>query len=351
VIAHEGGLARELVDATGGDALASIVDEALSRRIIGQRSAVESVVRTLRSWMALRALGWDESVRALRPDDDRRPLACILECGPTGVGKSETARILASTLFRDHLIALNGSDVGPEAPHGVSMWTGSPPGYVGSQDGGVLTDGLRRMPAALILIDEIEKAGFDAVQNILLPLLGDGIVVDRNTGESLSARQCVVVATSNIAIEGASSGGLGFASADGRNNGLGPREVFDALATQLRPETIGRFHAIVQFRALDRPTKREIWRARLRDIEARIGAGTRIVLRPDAERFVEQELGELATGARGVQDLFSRLVVPVVLGLRPGENAELGVRDGLLVVESSAPPLGASANSLTTASD
>jgi ATP-dependent Clp protease ATP-binding subunit ClpC len=338
VVAHEAGVARELVDPGDGTALAATVSDALRRRLVGQTDAIDSVIATLGSRLALRSLGWSESVRTLRRDDDRRPLACFLACGPTGVGKTETARILASALFRGSLIALNGSDVGPEAPHGVAMWTGSPPGYVGSQDGGLLTDGLRRTPAAVILVDEIEKASSDAIQNILLPLLGEGVVVDRNTGESLSAKQCVIFATSNIPIDDvAAIAGRGFARAS-EGDVIGDREIFDALAAYLRPETIGRFHAVVRFRPLDRAARREIWQGLLRDLESRIGAGTRITLSSKAECAVEDQVAALATGARGIQDIFSRLVVPVVVAIRAGETVEIGIREGRFSIDRPAVP-------------
>ena len=124
---------------------------------------------------------------------------------------------------------LNGTDVGPESPHNVSTWVGSPKGYTGSQTGGSLTNGLRRCPGSVILIDEIEKAGPEAIQNVLLPFLGDGVVVDRNMGDTLSAYQCVVFCTSNIRIPDTLSD---------------VSLVHQVLALRLRGDTIGRFNSI-----------------------------------------------------------------------------------------------------------
>ena len=192
---------------------AVLLDQTIAQmrnRLIGQDEALAKLGNALKSRSAQRAVGWSEAVRSLRPTWDTRPWACLLAVGPTGVGKTETAKMLAHQLFDGRIVFLNCSEVGPEAPHGAAMWTGSPPGFVGSDRGGVLTDALRRNQSGVILIDEIEKASPEAVQNVLIPLLGEGTVTDRNDGEILHATDYIIICTSNIDVQPAGMQAIGF---------------------------------------------------------------------------------------------------------------------------------------------
>jgi ATP-dependent Clp protease ATP-binding subunit ClpA len=336
-VSRQSGLPESFVDPAGHSALLTATEESLRSRLIGQDEVIEHLVKTLSSRLAVRRIGWNKAVAELLPTEDKRPLAAVLACGPTGVGKTETARMVAEAFFGGSLIVLNGSDAGPEAPHGTAMWTGSPPGYIGSQNGGVLSDGLRATPAAVILVDEIEKASAEAVQNILLPLLGDGIVTDRNTGESLFATQCVIFCTSNLPLQPA--------HAVERSDGPNGREdnLRAALRRYLRPEIIGRFNAVLDYAPLSVETQWQVFESLMRDIERKSGIDGEVTLSPGARRWVAERLSNNPSGARGVQDLFRMAIVPLVADMSQGAPRSVGLRNGALVVaaeeEEHSPPL------------
>jgi ATP-dependent Clp protease ATP-binding subunit ClpA len=317
-----------------GDAPAAI-DRALGtlrQRLLGQGAVLDKLSRALTTRAALRHLGWARDVETLSPAQDRRPMATILACGPTGVGKSETAKILADELFEGRTIFLNGTDVGPEAKHGTSTWVGSPPGYIGSREGGVLTNGLREASASVILIDEIEKASTEALQNVLLPLLGDGLVTDRNNGESLLATHCLVFCTSNIILEPKSLRSTGFlASRD--EKGLGEARFFEALTEHLLPEVVGRFNVILDYAELDHEARRAVWDRLVAELEALLGPGTTICLDEAARALVEERLAALKTGARGVQDLFGDALAPIVVLAGGGHPLLVTRQDDRMIVE------------------
>ena len=298
---------------------------ALRGELAGQEQPLARIERTLVSRVAERGLAWDAALAHMEPVAEARPLACILAVGPTGTGKTETARRLADRLFGGALIALNGSEVGPEAPHGVATWVGAPPGYVGYNQGGLLTDGLRAHSACVILIDEIEKAAPEAVQNILLPLLGAGTVTDRNNGEALSAAECLVIATSNIPLRGASPRlGLGAGETDPAD----PRELHRALTRHLRPEIVGRFHAIAVYAPLGAAERRLIWDRLMEQLGRQLGAASAPRLDEAADRWVEERLAVVQTGARGVIDFFRETIITAVAAAP--DCRLLIVRDGTL---------------------
>lgn len=348
--ANQSHIARGLLETDRHERLLETTQRTLRTRLKGQDAALARLGETLRVQLALRAVGWGHACAMLRPTWDRRPLATLLACGPTGVGKSETARILAQALFGGSLIVLNGSDVGTEAPHGTSMWTGSPPGYVGNHLGGVLTNGLREHPAAVILVDEMEKASPEAIQNVLLPLLGDGVVTDRNTGESLWASNCVVLCTTNIDIEPPRLGNVGFGTDPGEE--LGARDVFSALSAHFRPEVIGRFNAILRYDSLTPESQWAIWDELVRRMEARVGGGACIRLDEPAHALVDSNLAEIETGARGIEDLFRRLLLPTLAEATPGSVIHVTAgRDRLDRVGSAGAPPAAAGSSAAAAED
>ncbi len=328
--AAQSGLDPALLDPARSVRLVEQAVEALAASLHGQDLCFERIGATLRTRVAMGFVGWAEAVRSLHAGWDRRPLACFLACGPTGVGKTETARVLANTFFDGRLITLNGSDVGPEARHGVSMWTGSPPGFVGSDQGGVLTTGLRTHGTALILVDEVEKASPEAIQNVLLPLLGEGVVTDRNTGETLVAADCIVFCTSNVlpASEDTRRGAFGFAASDEASSERADEPLMRALGRRFRPEILGRFHAVLAYRPLDAATRWKILEDRLRALERQLGLGTRIELDVEARTLLEQAMGEQRSGARSIQDLVRERVLPLVVGVSPGQRVRITAQGG-----------------------
>lgn len=302
-VSNQSGVSLEFIDPDLHEALVQRARVKLQSQLFGQGVVVDEVIAALGAQLSLRALEWRRLAEDPGRRAERRPLATVLACGPTGVGKTETARVMAAELFGGNLIMLNGTDVGPESPHNVSTWVGSPKGYTGSQTGGSLTNGLRRHPGSVILIDEIEKASPEAIQNVLLPLLGDGVVVDRNTGDTLSAYQCVVFCTSNILIP---------------ETMTDVSEVHQVLAARLRHETIGRFNRILRYGALTHQAKWRVWDALTADV-GHSRPGVRVVLTQAGRMWLETEFGRSRTGARGVQDIFRQQMAPLMVGARVGD--------------------------------
>ncbi len=333
--ASHSGLDRALLDATASGQRVEDTVAMLRERLLGQDPAFDQIAATLRTRCSMGFVGWRQALETLRPTWDRRPLATFLACGPTGVGKTETARVLSEAFFGGRMITLNGSEVGPEAPHGIAMWTGSPPGYVGSDQGGVLTNGLRTHGTALILVDELEKASPEAVQNVLLPLLGDGTVSDRNTGETLVAADCIVFCTSNIPLEEPARAALGFGDqAPVVEDGW----VARALQRYLRAEIVGRFNRILRYRGLELDTRLRIWDSLQQQLAQRVGEGSSFTLDDDAQALVRQRLAGLESGARGIRDLFREWMLPLAVQASPGEDTPVTSQDGRLVTAEPPEP-------------
>ncbi|MGC4117324.1 MAG: ATP-dependent chaperone ClpB [Myxococcales bacterium] len=207
------------------------MEERLGERVVGQKSAIVAVsnaVRRARSGL----------------QDPNRPIGSFMFLGPTGVGKTETARALAEFLFDDEqaMVRLDMSEYMEK--HAVARLIGAPPGYVGYEEGGQLTEAVRRRPYCVILFDEIEKAHRD-VFNVLLQILDDGRLTD-GQGRTVDFRNSVLILTSNI-------GSHIIQEAMARGEGLAPtvkREVMDALRGEFRPEFLNRVDEVVIFEAL-----------------------------------------------------------------------------------------------------
>ena len=201
----------------------------LSQSLCGQKEAVDAVAETLQ-----RGLG------GLR--DENRPVACMLFSGPTGVGKTELCRVIARELYgsTDAMLRLDMTEY-MEKPS-VSRLIGAPPGYVGYEEGGKLTEAVRRRPYCLVLLDELEKAHPD-VLGILLQIMEEGVLTD-STGRRVSFKNTVVIMTCNVGGE-LRGEGLGFQPAGAQALTRG------ALEQSFRPEFLGRLDRIVHFRSLD----------------------------------------------------------------------------------------------------
>ena len=205
------------------------LEEILSDRVMGQPGAVKAVAEAVR-----------QGFSGLR--DENRPVACLLLTGPTGVGKTELCRALAEEIYgsQDAMIRLDMSEYMEK--HSVARLIGAPPGYVGYEEGGKLTEAVRRRPYCLVLFDELEKAHRD-VTNILLQIMEEGVLTD-STGRRVSMKNAIIVMTSNIGGQIAGDG-LGFRPAGRRG------ETEKALQQAFSPEFLGRIDKIVHFAVLD----------------------------------------------------------------------------------------------------
>ncbi|MGP3536352.1 ATP-dependent Clp protease ATP-binding subunit [Microbacterium sp. RD1] len=239
------------------------LEEELHDRVIGQDDAVAAVAKAVRR-------------NRTGMGDARRPVGSFLFLGPTGVGKTELAKALAASLFDDEgaVIRFDMSEFGER--HTVSRLVGAPPGYVGYDEAGQLTERVRRNPYSIVLFDEIEKAHPD-VFNLLLQVLDDGRLTD-GQGRTVDFRNTVVVMTSNLGSEflASRSGAIGFIADGGGATGFGSEKdlrdrVMGKLREAMRPEFLNRIDEIVLFRKLDQPQLRQIVRLMLGATQARLG--------------------------------------------------------------------------------
>ncbi len=239
------------------------MEEELHQRIVGQQEAVHAVARAIRRGRV-----------GLK--DPKRPIGSFIFLGPTGVGKTELCKTLAATMFGDEnaMIRLDMSEYMEK--HTVSRLVGSPPGYVGYDEGGQLTEKVRRKPYSVILFDEIEKAHPD-VFNMLLQILDDGILTD-SQGRKVDFKNCVIIMTSNLGakqITGQTGGTLGFngGDADGMLSQSRIRDaVLGELKQALRPEFLNRVDEVIVFHQLTKPDIREIARRLLTTLQKRVAA-------------------------------------------------------------------------------
>jgi len=259
VIARATGIPVARIGEADRERLAKLEDE-LHERVVGQDDAVTAVAKSVRRSRA--GMG-----------DENRPVGSFLFLGPTGVGKTELAKALASSLFGSEraMIRFDMSEFGER--HTAARLIGAPPGYVGYDEAGQLTERVRRNPYSVLLFDEIEKAHPD-IFNLLLQVLDDGRLTD-GQGRTVDFRNTVVIMTSNIGSEflASKSGALGFVApgADGFGDEKALRDrVMGKLRENMRPEFINRIDEIVLFRKLDREQLRDIVRLLLQATQARL---------------------------------------------------------------------------------
>ncbi|MDO4785366.1 MAG: ATP-dependent chaperone ClpB [Fretibacterium sp.] len=294
------------------------LDEVLHRRVIGQDEAVALVAdAVLRARSGIR--------------DPRRPIGSFIFLGPTGVGKTELAKTLAEALFdsENNLVRIDMSEYMEK--HAVSRLVGAPPGYVGYDEGGQLTEAVRRRPYSVILFDEIEKAHPD-VFNVLLQILDDGRVTD-SQGHVVDFKNTVVIMTSNI---GAASLLEGI-TPDGAIPEQTRDAVMSALRGSFRPEFLNRVDDIVIFRPLSRDEVRRIVRLLLQDLSARL-AERQITLDvdEDAVDFIAEAGYDPVYGARPLKRYLMRSVETklaralIAGGVRDGSSVGIGMKDGEL---------------------
>jgi ATP-dependent Clp protease ATP-binding subunit ClpC len=231
------------------------MEEHLRQRIIGQEQAVSAV---------------SDAIRRARSGlkDPRRPIGTFFFMGPTGVGKSELAKALAAFMFDDDEALLRVDMSEYREPHTVSRLFGAPPGYVGYDQGGQLTEQVRRRPYQVILFDEVEKAHPD-VWNSLLQIMDDGRLTD-GQGRTVDFRNTVVIMTSNVGAEAVKRGPLGFATPQFDESKFSEGEYANSLKRLFRPEFLNRIDEIIVFESLTRPQIRQIVMLLMNDINKRM---------------------------------------------------------------------------------
>ena len=259
------------------------MEENLHQRVVGQDEAIEQVAAAVR--MARAGLS-----------DPNRPIGSFLFLGPTGVGKTELAKALAEFLFDDErsIVRIDMSEYMEK--FAVSRLIGAPPGYVGYEEGGQLTEAVRRRPYSVVLLDEIEKAHPD-VFNILLQLLDDGRLTD-SQGRTVDFRNTIIIMTSNIGSELSAAGLSGDALEKAR---------MEALKRHFRPEFLNRLDGIVSFHPLEQKHMRQILEIQLRRIEARLAdREITLELSDRAKDFLAQEGFDPEFGARPLKRVLQR---------------------------------------------
>jgi len=262
------------------------MEEELGRRVIGQRQAVVAV---------------SNAVRRARAglNDENRPLGSFLFLGPTGVGKTELTKALAEYLFDDDsaMVRIDMSEFMEK--HAVARLIGAPPGYVGYDEGGVLTEAVRRRPYQVVLFDEVEKAHPD-VFNVLLQVLDDGVLTD-GQGRTVDFKQTLIVLTSNLGSQALSQ------LPEGSDSSAARRDVMDAVRAHFRPEFLNRLDETIIFDRLTRADMDGIVKIQMRRLEKRLAArNIALELDEGARKWLADEGYDPVFGARPLKRVIQR---------------------------------------------
>lgn len=300
------------------------LEKILHERIVGQDKAVSSVARAIRRGRA-----------GLK--NPKRPIGSFIFLGPTGVGKTELCKTLAETMFGDEeaIIKLDMSEYMEK--HTVSKLIGSPPGYVGFDEGGQLTEKIRRKPYSVVLFDEIEKAHPD-VFNMLLQILEDGVLTD-SQGRKVSFKNAVIIMTSNV---GASKitdpkGALGFGEKGDENANIEELVMADLKKT-FKPEFLNRIDEIIVFNQLEKTDIEEIARRMLKTLAKQLKElGTEIEFTPEAISAIADAGFDKVYGARplrrAIQTKIEDRLSELILENKLGEKCTVDFKDGEFTFE------------------
>ncbi len=279
------------------------MEEGLHKRVIGQDTAVRAVANAVRRARA-------------GLNDEARPLGSFLFLGPTGVGKTELTKAVAEFLFDDDsaMVRIDMSEFMEK--HAVARLIGAPPGYVGYDEGGVLTEAVRRRPYQVVLFDEVEKAHPD-VFNVLLQVLDDGVLTD-GQGRTVDFKQTLIVLTSNLGAQALSQ------LPDGADSAQAKRDVMDAVRAHFRPEFLNRLDETIIFDRLGRGDMAGIVDIQLKRLEKRLAA-REITLQLDdgARKWLAEEGYDPVFGARPLKRVIQRaLQDPLAEMLLAGDIAD-----------------------------
>jgi ATP-dependent Clp protease ATP-binding subunit ClpB len=278
------------------------MESRLKNRVVGQEEAIRLV---------------SNSVRRARADlqDPNRPIGSFLFLGPTGVGKTELARALAEFLFDDEqaMVRLDMSEFMEK--HSVARLIGAPPGYVGYEEGGYLTEAVRRKPYSVVLFDEVEKA-HPEVFNALLQILDDGRLTD-GKGRTVDFKNTAIIMTSNI-------GSQWIQDLGARDYEEMRRRVLEALRTHFKPEFLNRVDEVIIFHALTLENIKEIVEIQLRNLRKRLAERKiSMTLTERAKEFLAKEGFDPVYGARPLKRAIQRFIQdPLALKILQGEFSE-----------------------------
>ena len=335
VVAQWTGIPVAKIGEEESETLLHLEDE-LHKRVIGQDDAVTAVAKAVRRARA-----------GLK--DPKRPIGSFLFLGPTGVGKTELARALASSLFGDEsaMIRLDMSEYMEK--HTVSRLVGAPPGYVGYEEGGQLTDAVRRKPYSVILLDEVEKAHADFF-NILLQVLDDGRLTD-SQGRTVDFRNTVIIMTSNLGAKALhkNSTELGFlapkkAESHAQNTKVidfkeAKKSVLDAVKRHFRPEFLNRIDEMIVFHPLTEEDLQQIVSILMSDVIKRLKERElQLEITSEAMQLLVKEGSDFTMGARPLKRAIQRLIEDPVSDLilkgdaTEGKTIKADVKDNEIVV-------------------
>ena len=304
------------------------MENELHKRVVGQNQAIEAV---------------SDAVRRSRAglQNEKRPIGSFLFMGTTGVGKTELAKALAEFLFNDENMMTRIDMSEYQERHSVSRLVGAPPGYVGYDEGGQLTEAVRRKPYSVVLLDEIEKAHPD-VFNTLLQVLDDGRLTD-NKGRTVDFKNTILIMTSNVGadiiqnymerlpIDGESRAAM---LSDCRN------EVLEVLKRTVRPEFLNRIDEVIMFEPLSQTDIREILGMQMRDLQAKLAEnGVSVEFTEEFVDYMSTKGYEPAYGARPIKRLMQKELINLLAKsildghVRRDTTILVGITNGQIVVQ------------------
>ena len=310
------------------------LEKKLSRRIIGQSAAIREVSRSVKR-------------NAAGIYNGKRPIGSFVFLGPTGVGKTETAKVLADEVFggEKNLIKIDMSEFSES--HSGARLTGAPAGYVGYEDGGNLTERVRRNPYSVVLFDEIEKAS-PKVFNLFLQILEDGCLTDGH-GKKIDFSNTIVILTSNIGAADMAKESLGFVNDDisragdqQLNNESAKKyaDINSGLKEIMRPELLNRFDAIIDFYPLSRKEINQIFDLQIEDLNERLALkGVRVVMSKSAKNHLIELGFDEKMGARPLRRIIQDQVEGVLAEnllkgkIRRGDAVEIGLKNDKIISE------------------
>ena len=303
------------------------MEDELHKRVVGQNMAIEAVA---------------DAVRRSRAglQNEKRPIGSFLFMGTTGVGKTELAKALAEFLFNDENMMTRIDMSEYQERHSVSRLVGAPPGYVGYDEGGQLTEAVRRKPYSVVLLDEIEKAHPD-VFNTLLQVLDDGRLTD-NKGRTVDFKNTILIMTSNVGADIIQTF-MEHLPLEGeeRQNMLSEcrNEVLEVLKRTVRPEFLNRIDEVIMFEPLSQTDIREILRMQIRDLQSKLSEnGVTIEFTPEFEDYMSTKGYEPAYGARPIKRLMQKELINILAKsildghVRRDSVIMIDVKDGQITV-------------------